>query len=280
MLKVARAILCESSMGAWIGRIPGIQGLYRDRIWARKLNLFFGVFDSYQAARVGAPSFDTSWYADAASEIAKRFNDGRKDIAFWSKLRQPSVFPVCLWLAKLLRPGDRLVDFGGGGAETFREYVRYKALPKGALWQVYDLPEVVDRLRGALGDALPDGLEATDQIDRVREPDILISCGCLQYMDISPTGFLDLFAKSARHVIVNKVPFCDGPDFFTLQNLGTEAVPYRVFNRSAFVSAFEAHGYRLVDEWQCPELSVAIPFEPDRMVDQMSGMVFENREAV
>ena len=43
-----------------------------------------------------------------------------------------------------------------------------------------------------------------------------------------------------RHILVNRTALWDGPDFFTLQSLGSVVCPYRVQNRKSSSPAWKS----------------------------------------
>ncbi len=54
--------------------------------------------------------------------------------------------------------------------------------------------------------------------------------------------------------------------------------PYKVVNRSEFISSIEGLGYRLIDTWKNPDLTCYIPFHPDECVKAFDGLYFRRSE--
>ena len=81
--------------------------------------------------------------------------------------------------------------------------------------------------------------------------------------------------KLPQHVIVNKMPLYDGETFVTVQSTGRAFHPYRIYNRTDFVSSIESLGYRVVDDWTNREQHCEIPFTRGRDIDAYSGYFFE-----
>jgi len=63
--------------------------------------------------------------------------------------------------------------------------------------------------------------------------------------------------------------------FFTLNNIGTAYLPYRVASRAEFVASVKGRGYRLVDEWQNIGKRLELPFEPGLSLAHYSGFCFQ-----
>jgi hypothetical protein len=53
-----------------------------------------------------------------------------------------------------------------------------------------------------------------------------------------------------------------------------------VYNRARFIKMFEDIGYRLVGQWEAPELSIYIPFYPEHSVKAYTGMLFSEKDKI
>ena len=96
--------------------------------------------------------------------------------------------------------------------------------------------------------------------------------GVLQVLE-DWNGFLRA-SNLPRHVLVNRTPVGDQPHAVTLHSIGVSFVPYHVFNRQSFVGAFVELGYRLVDEWQTPDVGCRIPDHASYSLDAYRGFYF------
>ena len=278
MKHFARYMLTRSSVGRLAA--PLLRNTYERRIWARSMNLFSGVFPTYAAAVSHNPrSADVGWNDEGIAKVLvgdetpRRRHERRDDLPIL--LEQPSTFAVMLWLGKLVKPGTSIVDVGGASGLSYWHFRDYFDLPDETKWTVVDVPEMASRGKALAQRTGALGLEFTDRIESISNCDVLISLGCLQYM--SPDAFnrfVDLAAR-AQTVIINKMPLIDGPDFWTLQSLGSTSGTYWIANRDAFVRRFQAVGLEIADAWTVPELTIDIPFAPERHVGSLRGLVLK-----
>ncbi len=280
MRKLAMSLMTTTSLGRWAR--PLLRKPYERRYWSRGMNLMSGVFPSFEEAlRHAPPGRPTGWdekgiaaniVGDKAPARARNDSNGLPVL-----LHQPSTFAVLLWLNKVLKPGARVVDVGGASGLTYWHYRHYFDLPPGVTWTVVDVPEVIGRAKHLAAKRGVEKLLFCEDLAALGECDVLMSLGCIQYM--SPTALATFMeaAQRARTVIVNKIPLIDGPDFWTLQSLGTTFAPYQVANRVRFLRAFADIGLDVCDAWDVPELNISIPFEPGHHVPSLNGLVLRRR---
>lgn len=191
-----------------------------------------------------------------------------------------SDYAVLFWLRGLLSPRTHVFDFGGHVGVSWHGWRDYLHYPPGMRWTVCDVPaiaregEALARERGA------DGLHFTSDIADGADADILLVAGALQYVDLDMPALLARMGTRPRHVLVNKTPMYDGPDFVTVQSTGRAFHPYRIYNRDAFVSGLTALGYRVVDDWSNREQSCRIPLTRGCDIDAYSGYYFVRDDAV
>ena len=266
LTSVARISLCRSGIGGLIGQAPGVRAAYGR--WALyRLNVggvFNGCFGSWDEAMAAIPSDRLAgWDHDAAAAI------------FDAPLsRQPSVYASMFWLSQLLRPGDRIVDLGGGAAITQRLHTARAPLPRGVHWTVVETPAVARfgaslAEKGDLG-----GVTFVDSLDAAGACDVFFSAGAMQYMPDGLGTLGAVLAKRPRAVVLNKLPLAAAADYWTLQNFGPAVCPYRVWRRSDFIAAVTAQGYALKDAWDVVELACDIPFHPELYVPMFAGLAF------
>lgn len=257
----------------WLGR-----RLHRNR-FARPFgddNTYHGVYGTYAEADAAARSFATpalpaTYDLDAAARAYR---------PQLSAIRN-SDYPLMYWCSRLIAAGERRVfDLGGNIGVTYYGFGKYLEYPADLRWQVHDMPAVMAAGRKwADGHDPARGLSFADAVEQADGADVLLSTGALQYLDYTLPELLQRMQKRPRHVLVNLTPVHPSRGFFTLQNLSFAICPYRVLGRSEFVEGMEALGYRLVDEWQSKERSLAVPFEPGHAVDSYSGFCFRQEGA-
>ncbi len=280
MRKFAMSLVTTTIFGRWAR--PFLRMPYERRYWSRGMNLMSGVFPSFEdALRHAPPGRATGWDEKGIAsnlvgdKVPAHARNGKDDLPVL--VHQPSTFAVLLWLNKVLKPGARIVDVGGASGLTYWHYRNYFDLPSGVTWNVVDMPEVTARARELAVKAGAENLTFSEDLTALDECDVLMSLGCIQYMSPDALATFMKAAQRARTVIVNKIPLIDGPDFWTLQCLGTTFAPYRVSNRAGFLREFADIGLEVCDAWDVPELNMSIPFEPEHHVPSLKGLVLRNR---
>ncbi len=256
------------------GRIPIAGALVTE--WYRRyfnsangthVRLFRGVFSDFDAARRAIPAGRIESYDNEPS--------AQRMIGEWLNI-DASDYPVMFWLAKVL-PSARLVfDWGGNVGLKYFAYRRYLEYAPDLTWLVNDVPAVV-----ALGEQVAQNegasaLRFTTALDALPDADVLLASGALQFID-DPLARLAAARALPRHLIVSKIPAYTAAGAVTLHNMGTALCPYHLFNRSAFVAAFERLGFELADEWTSPNVGCEIPFHPARSIAAYTGFYFRRR---
>ncbi|MGH7728883.1 MAG: TIGR04325 family methyltransferase [Vulcanimicrobiaceae bacterium] len=253
-----------------LGRLPLVGAAaslaYRRRFMrARgKLRLFYGIYPDFASAARAIPPGRDEGYDNAASST--------RVIDEWLGV-YPNDYPVMFWLARLLREGSHVLDWGGNVGLKYFAFARYLRYPAGLRWDVTEVPAIV-----ALGREIAEregatALRFTTELDALGEADILLAAGVLHFI-ADPFARLAAAPRLPPHLVLNKVPVQDQPDAFTLHNMGTALMPYHLFNRGDFVASIERLGYRLVDEWRSPDVACEVPFHPAYAVPAYSGFYF------
>ena len=267
---LARVALCRTPRGALLRRVPGVPQAYAR--WALHTphtgGLFFGSYPSHAAAVTAIPrGRSIGWDNEGSAGIF----DGRLP-------DQPSVYPVLFWLERLLRPGDRLVDFGGGIGITFYQHRARASLPDGARWIIVEVPAIAARGAAIAAERGEAALDFVTSLGEAGACDILLSAGALQYIDRPTARLLDDLPARPRHILLNKLPLTAGPEFWTLQNFGPAVSPYHVFNREELFGTLDRLGYHLADRWRIAELQCDIPFHPQHFLAEKDGLLFTRNE--
>lgn len=269
-----KALLTQSAVGDFLGRVPFLPQLYAKRIWHGRMDHYFGVYGSYEEAEAVAARFATSTWDDdtlAAVLVEDAPDTDRQE----TKPFRPSYYPYLLWLMKVLKPGEQIVDLGGAGGIGFEIFTRYAQMPERARWHIVDVPALTARGRSRHGEDHP-VLSFGEALADAPDCDVLVSAGCIQYMR-DPLGEIAQMIerpKAPTYVLLNKVPLTPGPTYWTLQNLVSVVSPYQVFNRDRLIAFFHERGYKVRDEWTTPDISVNIPFHSDKVVPHLDGFMF------
>ena len=231
--------------------------------------LFRGVYRTFDEARRAAPKTKPLRYDDTAYDYEKNH---RSILA--------SDYPVIFWMTRILPESSSVVDFGGNVGMAFYAYQKYVTYPKHLCWLVYDLSEVVEAgLRIRTREGSPTALTFTTELSDCAGCDILLASGSLQYVSETITEVIAGIGSRPQHILLNKLPLCDGDSFVTLQSTGTGFSPYQVRNRKALIEQVLSLGYDLEDAWNNPGLTLLIPGEPAHSLSAFSGMYFKRRDS-
>ena len=231
---------------------------------------YFGLFDSFRAARAWLPSnpeFNNEALATEYVEVRTR-----QVFAY--------DYPVMWWLDRAFRHGARnVLDIGGSVGVHYYAYRLYMEMPPGVTWLVVEVPAIVPIGRKLATERPAAGLVFTADLEEALTSagaEILISAGALQYMeDARPGDLLKRSKKMPMHVLLNKLPLYEGEDFVTTQNIGEGCfAPMHVFNRDRLIRAVEELGYTLRDRWAVHERSLYLPGNPERSFPSFTGLYF------
>ncbi len=189
-------------------------------------------------------------------------------------------YPMLYWLRTLMQAECRIFDFGGHVGTHFYAYQNYLPYPRGLEWIVCDLPKITRVGNEIARERNARGLRFTNRMADAENADIFIAAGSLQYVE-SPSlaSLLAALGRKPGHILVNKAPLYDGPQFVTLQNGGVAFHPQYVFNRAAFVESVCTAGYALVDSWSVDTHPGRIPGYPERSFPCHTGMYFTRQSA-
>lgn len=237
--------------------------LYRDKVWSKpdRVNQCFGIYQTYAEAR------------NAITENHAKGWDNEQIIA--CEHFQPSIFATMFWMARIVKPGMHVVDFGGAVGQTRRAIKQRMSLPDDVHWHVVDVPSAVKRGRELAAARGESGIAFSERLDDVKACDVFLSRGCLQYVEDPLETLLARFDKLPRYLLIDKLPLVDGPGFCTVQNLAVSAAPYRIFNRQEFLAPLVERGYVVRDEWAVEELKCAIAFHPQKFLPSHTGILLE-----
>ena len=234
----------------------------------RDQNLFYGVFDSADAAARSAPSTRPLGYDNEASTTLYDFHLVRV-FAY--------DYPVLYWLRRSFDDGlSQVIDIGGHIGIKYYAFRRYLDYPPGFHWQVCDVPSVAARGREVAASRDPQRrLSFVSTPSDARPGDLLLLSGSLQYLPLSIGELLGALSAAPRRIIVNITPIHPERTFFTLNSIGTAFCPYRVVSEADALAQFAAHGYKPVDRWECPGKPMNIPGHPAHSLEQYTGFCLD-----
>ncbi|HEV2275802.1 MAG TPA: methyltransferase, TIGR04325 family, partial [Acidobacteriaceae bacterium] len=194
---------------------------------------------------------------------------------------RPADYPILLHLRELLRPGGRLVDFGGNIGMAYYTARKYYRIPSPLEWVVCDVPKVIEAAKtvAAREADAESPLKFTTDLRDAGRCDIFFSSGTLQFIERPLPALLQELPQLPSSVLINRIPVWDRQALATIHDIGFCFAPYQVFNRQRFLESMQAIGYRLVDTWSCPESTFSIRFRPYLRLNAYQGFYFSRAGA-
>ncbi len=188
---------------------------------------------------------------------------------------RPSDFTVFEHLRARAKDLHSIFDLGGNIGNLYYYYPRFLALPQGFRWVVQDLSDVVAAGREIAARRPSPGLEFTAEVSAADGCDLLLASGSMHYFDEPLPDLVGRLTRKPKLVLINRSPMTDGTPFATVQDAGAYRVACMIHNRSDVIRGFEATGYRLAAQWMVTDMSLGVPFHPERSVPHYSGLLFE-----
>jgi putative methyltransferase (TIGR04325 family) len=233
------------------------------------VNTWIGVFPSWTAATAAIPKGSPAGFdQSAATEIFSSYP---------ITLVRQSDYAVLLHLRNAVKAGMRVVDVGGSIGSACYIAQKYFPLPENFEWIVFDVPAVLEagravaRREGGKSHAL----RFVPDLNEAGSCDIFLSTGALQLIQDTLPELLRKLPQLPERVLINRIPVWDGEAIVTLNDTGFSLSPYHLFNRTQWVAEVEQLGYKLVDEWACPESNFfCIRFRPRTRLNAYRGFYF------
>jgi putative methyltransferase (TIGR04325 family) len=241
--------------------------------FTRRGGQFRGVFENFDQAEAAVPSGKRIGYdhEDLAQEYQATLN-----------LRLESFdYPILFHLDRIIGRCRVVFDFGGNIGIHYLRYRQYLRLET-VKWIVFDLPAITTAGRETCAN-IP-SIAFINDVTELNEAriDVLLASGSMQYLASPGLLLRKLIENGTRpsHILINRLPLYDGPQFVTLQNGGLVYYPQYVFNRDRFIRAIENLDYELIDAWVDAADSCIIPFNPKRSVCAYTGLYFLEKAGV
>ena len=262
---------------ATLKRLPPIRAWLRKRALCkyftqRGIGCHSGHFSTFAQAR--------AWLPPSPEFSHDQFTDEyvyQRSHRIW-----PFDYPVLFWLRKAFEEGSTtILDIGGSIGNQFYAYQNYLTYPPGLEWRVHELPAFIQEGRDLAAAREAHGLHFSDEWPaNWLSSDIWIAAGAMEFMETENLPALLARAdRKPRHLLLNKLPLTEASAFVSTQNIGFGSyVPHHVFNRQAFISAIEGHGYDKIDAWDVPERTfMSLGFAAD-CFDTYSGLYFRLKD--
>jgi putative methyltransferase (TIGR04325 family) len=193
-----------------------------------------GIYENFETAEAAVPKSKKLGYdhPDLAQAYLEEFGSY---IGYYD-------YPVLLWLQKLIKDGINVFDFGGNIGTHFYGYERYLSYPSHLSWTVCELPEIIKAGETLAAKQGRSELEFTTKFSKANGADIFLASGVIQYVKDLSEKLAEL-NNPPQHLLINRIPLCEGQTFVTLQNGGMVAYPVQVSNRKQFIQSLENIGY-------------------------------------
>jgi putative methyltransferase (TIGR04325 family) len=228
---------------------------------------FRGVFTTFDEAISAAPK--TKPLGDDDPRLAQEY---RQTL---DKQAREYDYPVLFWLKDLMGLGTRVFDLGGNVGIHFYTYEKYLRYPPGLRWTVCDVPAIVKAGEELARTEGRRELTFTTRFEDADGAHIFIASGSIQYIS-SISDLLSSLSAKPGHLLLNRLPLCDGEQFVTLQNGGQVFYPQYVFNKDEFIDSVRRLGYKLVDVWDDRiDFPSIIPFHPSKSPLRFYGLYFK-----
>lgn len=235
----------------------------------RDQNLFFGVYDSWQAA------------SDAAAGCGQVGYDNDASAALYDHRTRMDThdYPALCWLLRSMQEGLRSVgDIGGSIGIKFIAFRDALAAWPDLQWTVHDVPAATAHgreLSAARGDS--GRLHFVDTFAGLQDCEILYASGVLQYLPETLGDCVANFRNRPKRIIINTTPLHPSTAFFTVNSLGTAFCPYRVQTQAVVVRELTKLGYRVRESWTNPDKRMIIPFHREHSLTHYSGLCLDRQ---
>lgn len=241
-----------------IGKILGTTSVEDEKAYLERFrsnnkdeNLFWGSFDSFDAARAAIPRGAEAGYDsdDAALSLYSH------QVYSWD-------YAPLFWMSDALNSGHRSVfDLGGHVGIKYYAFKRITTYPAELQWTVCDVPAVaragekLARERGVDGQ-----LHFCTDYRFASGVDVLMLSGSLQYLPEQMKDILGALPIKPRRIILNITAGHSDRTIYTLNSIGQAQCPYRVQLQDEVLTEIHEAGYRRRDVWRNDGKPIHIPF--------------------
>lgn len=234
---------------------------------ANNVNLFLGVYPDFASATADAPTSKPLGYDNEAPASAEMYRFRMQAIA-------PCDYPVAFWLARLMQPGQTLLDFGGHVGVLYYALTRYLNFPESFGWEIYDVPAVIREARQfAASNHGSERLSFYDDLSQADPCELMLFSGSLQYVEEPLSSIVGRLKSRPNYLLINMLPVHPTQAYVTLQNIGTAICPYRIYSASEIVEEVQKLGGEVIDEWKNTDKACPIPYHEAQSLDYYRGML-------
>ena len=189
---------------------------------------------------------------------------------------RPADYPILLHLRNLIKPGIRVLDLGGNIGMAYYTALKYYPLPESLEWTICDVPALIATAKqvAVREGSKSNALRFVTRLQDADNCDIFFSSGTLQFLEEPLPRLLQQLPNLPPTLLINRIPVWERKPIATIHDTGFCICPYNVFNRQEWVQSVERIGYRLVDDWTCPESTFSIRFHPNLRINGYHGFYF------
>lgn len=183
-------------------------------------------------------------------------------------------------LSAIVSDGSSVVELGGSVGHFYYSW-KYRTQPTARMsWTILELPEAVKLGEAVARRRCESTLVFLDSTrpDVAPDADIFLTAGTLQYMETDLPDYLRRLRLLPRHVLVHELPVRRGGDRWTLQDLTSCELPYRISDEVGLREGMAALGYEQMRAWH-HDRPLHIPFRRDRTFKGYNGYHFERTKA-
>lgn len=242
------------------------RSIYWHRRFSKSYGSYRGIYETEAQAIAAVPPHRKVGYNHPELAAEYRANLYR-EIGFYD-------YPMLFWLKNLLKNGSVMFDFGGNVGTHFYGYENYLTYPQAFKWIVCELPALVDAGKELAQQEGRSQLLFTTDFNDASGAEVFLASGSVQYVP-SLAAKLAKLPTQPQHLLLGRLPLCEGNSFVTLQNGGMVFYPVHVFNRQEFIDSIQAIGYDLIDSWKDRSEPCAVPFHPEFKSLSFGGLYFK-----
>jgi putative methyltransferase (TIGR04325 family) len=244
----AREILSASLPPALVGLLRAHFGTVR----------FGGDYPSWEAAMRDCNGYDMASILERVKQASLEVKEGRavfeRDSVLFDRIEYSWPVLACLlWIARRLKSGLHVLDFGGSLGSSYRQNLGFLKGLEPLRWSVVEQAHFVECGRRFFDDGILRFFPDVDDCIGSGKPDVVLFSSVLHYLEKPYEVLEDILSKGIDYIIVDRTPFLKGNrDRLTVQKISKRIYPASYpawyFSKGKFLRFFE-NRYDLVEEF-------------------------------
>ncbi len=259
-------VICDENFVAVDESVENVESKESQNIsfekFLKKHGQSYGVFDNFSQAKLAINEKNIGYNND---DTLQRVSKANADL---TKQIREFEYPIFTWLNKILSQKEHvnIIDFGGGLGQHYFNFKKV-AIHTNFTWNVVDVEKIVAYGQEFYKDEK--ALKFVQDIDLIKNVDVFISCGSMQYVE----NFNFAFSNLPKHILFERLPLQENhKTFVTIQNANSSLNPQYIFNKDEFLKPFLGGGYKLVEEWASRYDGCNIISHPQRNLRSFGGL--------